>query len=70
MRDGRARLGPSRPTAARPLMSKSDWQVTAVLVLICCGILVLFTDVELRLVRWVNCSAFAPVSERGSAVCE
>jgi hypothetical protein len=50
-------------------MSKSDWQVTTLLVLICGGILVLFTDVELRLVRWVNCSVLAPGSERGSAVC-
>jgi hypothetical protein len=50
-------------------MSKSDWQVTALLVLICSGILVLFTDVELRLVRWVNCSVLAPGSERRSDVC-
>jgi hypothetical protein len=50
-------------------MSKSDWRVTARLVLICSGILVLFTDVELRLVRWVNCGVLAPASERGSAVC-
>jgi hypothetical protein len=50
-------------------MRKSDWLVSALLVLICGGILVLFTDVELRLVRWVNCSGLAPGIERDSAVC-
>ena len=50
-------------------MSKSNWQVSALLVLICGGILVLFTDVELRLVRWVNCNVQAPASERDSALC-
>jgi hypothetical protein len=50
-------------------MSKRDWQVTALLVLICGGILVLFTDAELRLVRWLNCNMLAPASERSSAVC-
>ncbi|MFM7238281.1 MAG: hypothetical protein ACKOZN_01580 [Cyanobium sp.] len=50
-------------------MRKSDWLVSALLVLICGGILVLFTDVELRLVRWVNCSVLAPGSERTSAMC-
>ena len=50
-------------------MSKSDWQVTALLVLICSGILVVFTDVELRLVRWVNCGVQASANERNSAAC-
>lgn len=51
-------------------MSKSDWQVTGLLVLICCSILALFTDVELPLVHWVkNCTALAPASEHGRAPC-
>ena len=50
-------------------MRKSDGLVSALLVLICGGILVLFTDVELRLVRWMNCSVLAPGSERDSAMC-
>jgi hypothetical protein len=50
-------------------MSKRDWQVSALLVLICGGILVLFTDVELRLVRWVNCGVLAPSNERNSELC-
>jgi hypothetical protein len=59
----------SSPTAATSPMSKRDWQVTALLVLICGGILVLFTDAELRLVRWLNCNMLAPASERSSSVC-
>ncbi|MFM7647393.1 MAG: hypothetical protein ACKO50_04905 [Cyanobium sp.] len=50
-------------------MRKSDWLVSALLVLICGGILVLFTDVELRLVRWVNCSVLTPGNEHTSAMC-
>jgi len=50
-------------------MSKSNWQITLLLVLLCSGILVLFTDVELRLVRWLNCGPLAPARERGSEVC-
>ena len=33
------------------------------------GILVLFTDVEVQLVRWVNCSAIATEAEKNSDVC-
>jgi hypothetical protein len=50
-------------------MSKSHWQITLLLVLVCGGILVLFTNAELRLVRWLNCSPLAPASERDSEVC-
>lgn len=68
-------MKPDGATLGAPLlrcpipMSKSNWLVSALLVLICGGILVLFTDVELRLVRWVNCSGLAPGIERDSAVC-
>ena len=68
MRPDGATLG--APLLRSPVpMRKSDWLVSALLVLICGGILVLFTDVELRLVRWVNCSVLAPGSERDSAMC-
>ena len=63
----RGRLAKHR--CAPGLMSKRDWQVSALLVLLCGGILVLFTDVELRLVRWVNCGVLAPSSERNSDIC-
>ena len=36
---------------------------------LCVGILVLFTDIEVQLVRWVNCSAIATEAERNSDVC-
>ena len=32
-------------------------------------ILVLFTDIEVQLVRWVNCSAVATEAEKNSDVC-
>ena len=36
---------------------------------LCVGILVLFTDIEVQLVRWGNCSAIATEAERNSDVC-
>ena len=36
---------------------------------LCVGILVLFTDIEVQLVRWVNCSAIATEAEKNSDVC-
>ncbi len=37
---------------------------------LCVGILVLFTDIEEQLVRWVNCSAPAATeTEKNSDVC-
>ena len=36
---------------------------------LCVGILVLFTDIEVQLVRWVNCSTIATEAERNSDVC-
>ena len=36
---------------------------------LCVGILVLFTDVEVELVRWVNCGVIATEAEKNSGVC-
>ena len=36
---------------------------------LCVGILVLFTDIEVQLVRWVHCSAIATEAEKNSDVC-
>ena len=36
---------------------------------LCVGILLLFTDVEVQLVRWVNCSVIATEAEKNSDVC-
>ena len=36
---------------------------------LCVGIWVLFTDIEMQLVRWVNCNAIATETEKNSDVC-
>lgn len=45
-------------------MSARHWIVTAAVAALCSGILVLFTDVEVELVRWVNCGPLATGAER------
>ena len=43
--------------------------ISLVLVILCGGILVLFTDVELLLVRWINCSSLATEEKKNYQVC-
>ena len=43
--------------------------ISLVLVILCGGILVLFTDVELLLVRWINCSPIATEAQKNIQVC-
>jgi len=50
-------------------MSTQHWLVSGALVLLCGGVLVLFTDVEDSLVRWVNCGPVSTASERRSDIC-
>jgi hypothetical protein len=50
-------------------MSKQHWLVSGALVLLCGGVLVLFTDVETSLVRWVSCGPFSTAGERQSRIC-
>ena len=50
-------------------MTKQHWLVSGALVLLCGGVLVLFTDVEDSLVRWLNCAPSAPAAERRSSIC-
>ena len=50
-------------------MSKQHWLVSGALVLLCGGVLVLFTDVETSLVRWVNCGPVSTAAERQSRIC-
>lgn len=50
-------------------MSRRDILISLVVLLLCGGILVLFTDLELSAVRWLNCGPFAGQNERRSAVC-
>ncbi|WP_191964790.1 hypothetical protein [Synechococcus sp. RSCCF101] len=50
-------------------MAARNVLITAALIALCGGILVLFTDVEVGLVRWVNCGPLSTPGERDSNVC-
>ena len=50
-------------------MSRRQTWVSLAVGVICGGILVLFTDVEVQLVRWVNCGPIATEAEKASDVC-
>ena len=50
------------------MTSRQTWATVAV-ALLCGGILVLFTDVEVQLVRWFNSGPIATQGERDSDVC-
>ena len=50
------------------MTSRQTWATVAV-VLLCGGILVLFTDVEVQLVRRFNCGPIATLGEKDSNVC-
>ena len=43
--------------------------VSLVLVILCGGILVLFTDVEQLLVRWVNCGSITTEAQKSNQIC-
>ena len=40
-----------------------------VVLLLCGGLLVLFTDIEVGLVNWVNCGPIGAAGERRSEIC-
>ncbi|WP_413744381.1 hypothetical protein [Synechococcus sp. MIT S9451] len=50
-------------------MSRRQTWATLAVILLCGGILVLFTDVELNLVRWVNCGPLSTGADERSEVC-
>ena len=50
-------------------MNKRQALSTVVVAMLCVGILVLFTDLEVQLVRWVNCGTIATEAERESEMC-
>ena len=50
-------------------MTRKNWLISGVLALLCGGILVLFTDVEMDLIRWLNCRPAASSSELHSDLC-
>jgi len=57
-------------------MNRRNWLASAVLVLLCGGILVVFTDIERPVVRWLSCGPLAarqapslsPAAAAGSGV--
>ena len=59
---------PRNVEALVPVTSRQTLATLAVSAL-CVGILVLFTDIELQLLRSVNCSAIATEAEKNSDVC-
>jgi hypothetical protein len=50
-------------------MKKTQLLVGGAVALVCAGILVLFTDVEVKVVEWVNCGPLAVSQERDSRLC-
>jgi len=50
-------------------MTRSNLVVSAVVALICGMILVVFTDLEITLVRWVNCGPLASEAARLEKRC-
>ena len=50
-------------------MNRRQSLVSVPAALLCGGVLVLFTDIEIQLVRWVNCGALATEAEKASDVC-
>ena len=51
-------------------MSRRQTWATLAVILLCGGVLVLFTDVEISLVRWFNCGPLATQEEVNSSVCQ
>lgn len=50
-------------------MSRRQTWATLAVMLLCGGILVLFTDVEVSLVRWFTCGPLSTQAEDNSNVC-
>ena len=50
-------------------MNQRNLLVGAAVALLCGGILVLFTDVEVKLVEWVSCGPLATGQEEKSELC-
>ena len=50
-------------------MNRRQSLISLLVALLCGGVLVLFTDIEVQLVRWVNCGPLATEAEKSSDVC-
>jgi hypothetical protein len=52
----------------RSATNRRDALVSLGVLVLCAGLLSLFTDVELRLVRWVNCGPLASAAARADRI--
>jgi hypothetical protein len=50
-------------------MGRRNTLISLAVLLVCGAILVLFTDLELTAVRWLNCGPWAGHNERRSEIC-
>ena len=50
-------------------MNSRQTLTTIAIALLCGGILVVFTDIEVGMVRWFNCGPISTQSEKDSEVC-
>ena len=50
-------------------MNKRQSLVSLAVALLCGGVLVLFTDIEVQMVRWFNCGPLSTEAEQNSDVC-
>ena len=51
-------------------MKGSHIAISAAVAALCAGILVLFTDIVVSMVRWFSCGPFSTQSEEQSEVCK
>jgi hypothetical protein len=51
-------------------MKRSHVAISVAVAALCAGILVLFTDIEVSMVRWFSCGPFATQGEDQSDVCK
>jgi hypothetical protein len=50
-------------------MGRRNTLISLAVLVLCGGILVLFTDLELSAVRWINCGPWSLQGERRSGLC-
>lgn len=50
-------------------MNKTNFLIGGAVALVCAGILVLFTDIEVKVVKWVNCGPLALQRDLDSNIC-
>ena len=50
-------------------MGKKHLLISGAVAVLCAGILVLFTDIEVRTVHWFNCGPWSTSGEKASEAC-